>query len=112
MGRKRWVSLRSTHPTALNKNPRRPGQASIASADLRCAIAHRGTHTPRPVVDTRLADVLLNNRRGVWVLAQGRDDTEIYSHATFRFSRSISRPMPSMMWRSQIEPGSIWARVG
>jgi hypothetical protein len=25
---------------------RRPGQASIASADLRCAIAHRGTHTP------------------------------------------------------------------
>ena len=28
------------------------------------------------------------------------------------FPRSISRPMPSMMLRSQIEPGSIWARVG
>ncbi len=28
------------------------------------------------------------------------------------FARSISRPMPSMMLRSQIEPGSIWARVG
>jgi hypothetical protein len=33
-------------------------------------------------------------------------------YETFLLSRSISRPMPSMMLRSQIEPGSIWARVG
>jgi hypothetical protein len=34
-----------THIWCL-KFVRRPGQASNASADLRCAIAHRGTHTP------------------------------------------------------------------
>jgi hypothetical protein len=28
---------------------RRPGQASKASADLRCAIAHRGTHAAAAV---------------------------------------------------------------
>src|SRR5689334_14046494 len=33
-----------------NKHNCRPGQASVASVDHRCAIAHRGTHTPRPML--------------------------------------------------------------
>jgi hypothetical protein len=34
------------------------------------------------------------------------------SYAAFRFSRSSSRPVSSISVRSQIEPGSICARVG
>jgi hypothetical protein len=52
-----------------------------------------------------------NYRRGVWVPACA-GTTTINSRYAFRFSRCISRPMPSMRLRSQIEPGSIRARVG
>ena len=44
-------------------NFRRPGQASVASADLRCAIAHRGTHTPRPISKSAGVKDLLQQQR-------------------------------------------------
>ena len=34
------------------------------------------------------------------------------SEAIGRFGLSSSRPTSSIMFRNQIEPGSIWARVG
>ncbi len=36
--------------------------------------------------------------------------TVLYPSYIFRLSNS--RPVSSINWRSQIEPGSIWARVG
>ena len=62
-------------------NFRRPGQVSVASADLRCAIAHRGTHTPRLIGENAgFGDLLqqwLPRRMGPGVR---RDDTVGWSY--------------------------------
>ena len=58
-------------------NFRRPGQAK---RDLRCAIAHRGTHTPRPSLlkkGRQRAACQTNCRWWLWVPAQGRDDNGV-----------------------------------